>query len=106
MLQLDTGEVDKVHDARLLAFAVFGFDELIKCDSDDRVSAAARRVHVGRRHCTTRCPYQRSNVAHTHYMYIGLHMALVHTMAPLAASEGDVVLFLSASLYFSKRGAY
>jgi len=48
----DTGEVDEIHDARLLAFAVAGLDELVERDGDDRVRAATGRVHVGRRHCS------------------------------------------------------
>jgi len=50
----DTGEVDEVDDAGFLGVVVLGADELVERDGDDRVSAAARRIHVGRRHRSTR----------------------------------------------------
>lgn len=58
-MEILTGKVDKVHDARLLAFALVSLNELIERDGDDRVSAAACRVHVRRRHRTTCCTYTR-----------------------------------------------
>ena len=61
-----TGEVDEVHDARLLAVAVVGLDELVERDGDDRVSSTARGVHVGRRHRPTRRPCSPHTYTYTH----------------------------------------